>query len=293
MVNIKPNKIERVGFFLRPNKPELGNSFHILRELFEKYGVEVSIESESAKMIGEKGEECSTLAKESDILISFGGDGTLLSTARKTFYYRKPILPINGGNLGFLVDLNIDEVEKFIPLLLKGEYFLEKRDAFKVDFKWRESEFALNDLFITNTKRMKMTTVHVYRFDERIGEKVLINSYNGDALIISTPTGSTAYNLSSGGPILYPEMVGYVLTPMAPHSLTQRPIVLPPSIEICVSSGSDSILAIDGQKNIKLEKESFAKISIHSDPIQIIRVKNYNFFNTLRKKLNWGYLTNS
>ncbi len=287
---MKPKKIEQVGFFLRPNKPELAEKFYIIKDIFNKFGVRVSIESESAKMIGESGEVCSRLAEESDILISFGGDGTLLSTARRTFYYKKPILPINGGNLGFLVDLTVEQVENFIPKLLNGEYFIEKREAFNIDFKNRESEFALNDLFITNTKRMKMTTVHVHKFDEKRNSRVLINSYSGDALIISTATGSTAYNLSSGGPIIYPEMGGYVLTPMAPHSLTQRPIVLPNSMEICVSAESDSILAIDGQKNLKLDRNSIAKISIHQDQIRLIRENNYNFFDTLRKKLNWGYI---
>jgi NAD+ kinase len=289
MLNSERVKIEKVGFFLRPNKPELKDDFIKIKESFEVFGVEVFIEEKSAEMIGEKGFSLEELSEVSDIFISLGGDGTLLSTARKTFSFKKPILPINGGNLGFLVDLKVEIAQKFIPNLIRGKYKIEKRRAFKVEIEGREDEFSLNDLLITNTKRMKMSRVNVYKFDLEMDGMRLLNSYYGDALIISTPTGSTAYNLSSGGPILHPEMSSYVLTPMAPHSLTQRPVVLPSDKNIFVGlDGSDGIISIDGQKMIKLERDKLAKISIHNDPIEIIRVEDYNFFDTLREKLGWG-----
>lgn len=283
------NNIKIVGFFLRPNKPELKKDFLRLKATFESFNIEVIVEKNSALMIDEVGFEAKDVFIKSDILISLGGDGTLLSTARQSFFYDKPIFPINAGNLGFLVDLKIDKANSFISNLVNGDYKIEKRRVLKVEFEDRKDEFALNDILVTNRERMKMSSIQVYADSSEFKERKLLNSYYGDALIISTPTGSTAYNLSSGGPILFPEMSSYILTPMAPHSLTQRPIVLPSRLNIYVGlENSDGIIAIDGQDIITLYKDTFVKVSVHDKPIQIIRIENYNFFDTLREKLKWG-----
>ncbi len=288
---MKPDrlKIERVGVFLRPNKPELKDEFESLKNSFEVFGVETLIDKKSAEMIGmTNGVEHSEMVDQVDILVALGGDGTLLSTARKSFHHSRPILPINAGNLGFLVDLKPEMANRFIPKLSRGEYEIERRSFLRIELENREPIYALNDILITHAKRMKMSRVQVYRRVEN-GIRKILNNYYGDALIISTPTGSTAYNLSSGGPILYPDMHSYILTPIAPHSLTQRPLVLPSQIEIdIVMEKSDGILTIDGQDVIKLNRGEFVKIAIHEQPIEIIRVKDYNFFETLREKLKWG-----
>ena len=282
-------KIERVGFFLRPNKPKLKSEYEKLKQSFEDCGIDVIIENSSAEMIAVIGVPAKTLFRRSDIIISLGGDGTLLSTVRKSFNFNKPILPINGGNLGFLAGLKTEEAYKFISNLVSGKYKVEKRKILKVEFENGEIEFALNDILITNRERMKMSSIQVYTENEDSSDKKLMNRYYGDALIISTPTGSTAYNLSSGGPILHPEMSSYILTPIAPHSLTQRPIVLPSRLNIHVGlDRSDGVLVIDGQDIVNLVKDSLIKVSIHKQPIKIIRVEDYNFFDTLREKLNWG-----
>jgi len=282
-------KIEKVGFFLRPDKPELKTEYEKLKISFEKCGIEVFIEDKSAEMIDLYGIEIEELFQKSDILISLGGDGTLLSTVRKSFYVNKPILPINGGNLGFLAGMKTEDVYPFISKLINGTYRVERRKILKIEFEDGEKNFALNDVLITNRERMQMSNIQVYTDTEDSSEKMLLNRYYGDALIISTPTGSTAYNLSSGGPILHPEMSSYILTPIAPHSLTQRPIVLPSRLNIHVGlEKSDGVLVIDGQDIINLIKGNLIKVSMCKKPIEIIRVENYNFFNTLREKLKWG-----
>ena len=279
--------IKKVGVFLRPNKPELLSEYKNIKRNFESYGIKVEIEDKSAEMIGLDGISTDQLLDEVDILISFGGDGTLLSTVRKSFHINKPILPINGGTLGFLAGLNTKDLHKFIKDLIDGKFKTEKRKILRINYN-NSVHFALNDLLITKPERVKMSKIHVYVDNHEKNSRDYLNSYYGDALIISTPTGSTAYNLSSGGPILHPEMSSYILTPIAPHSLTQRPIVLASWIDIFVELEEDGIIVIDGQKIIDIKEKEGIKISIDKRAIEIIRVENYNFFETLRDKLKWG-----
>ncbi|EJF07162.1 putative sugar kinase [Thiovulum sp. ES] len=280
------SKVKTVGFFLRPNKPELLKPFKNIKKKFEAFGVEVLIDRKSANMIGAfEGVECSQLCEKSDILVSLGGDGTLLSTVRKSFGFNKPILSIKAGNLGFLVDLDVRDIEPFMKTLVDGEYKIEKRQLLNIEIG-EKRELALNDLSITNSERMRIANIYVYT----VGEKSqLLNSYYGDGLLISTATGSTAYNLSLGGPILYPEMRDYILTPIAPHSLSQRPIILPPELKISLGmEGSDGLIKVDGQKNIFLPEHTRVNISVHKEPVQIIRTGDFSFFKNLREKLKWG-----
>jgi NAD+ kinase len=280
------SKVRKVGFFLRPNKPELGKSFKNIKKMFEHFGVEVYIDKKSANMLGGiEGLENQELCEKSDILISLGGDGTLLSTVRKSFGYNKPILSIKAGNLGFLVDLDVRDIEPFLETLIDGDYKIEKRQVLDIEIG-EKREFALNDIAITNSERMVVSNIYVYTSGSN---SQLLNSYYGDGLLVSSATGSTAYNLSLGGPILYPEMGNYILTPIAPHSLSQRPIVLPSELKISLGlEGSDGLMKIDGQKNVFLPEHKRANISVHKEPVQIIRTKDFSFFKNLREKLKWG-----
>jgi NAD+ kinase len=284
-VNSSPISIKEVGFFLRPNRPELLKPFQNIQKKFERLGIKVFIVEESAKMLKLEGENIlpkKELCERSDILISLGGDGTLLSTVRESFEYSKPILSIQAGTLGFLVDLDVRDIDFFVEQLVKGEYKIEQRRVLSITIG-EEREFALNDVTVTNRKRMAMANIYVYEKNH------VVNNYHGDGLVISTATGSTAYNLSLGGPILSPEMSSFILTPIAPHSLSQRPIVLPPNLKISLGiEGSDGLLKIDGQKDVNLSEHERVHISIHERPIRIIRNEKYNFFKILRRKLKWG-----
>lgn len=276
-------KIREFGFFLRPNRPELNKIYRKLKMIFERFGAKVYLESESAKMIGESdGLKCDEICRKADILVSLGGDGTLLSTVRKSYQYNKPILPINAGNLGFLVDLSPDEVESFAIRLFNRDFSIEERKMLKLQYGELTS-YAFNDFVVTSQRSFAMLNVNVYT------KRGLLNNYYGDGLILSTPTGSTAYNLSSGGSILYPLIDGFILTPISPHSLTQRPIVLSSSFKISVGvDNRDSVIVVDGQEQISLKMGDRVKIGVPEESVKIIRDKNYNFFDTLRKKLKWG-----
>jgi NAD+ kinase len=286
--------IKIFGFFLRPERPELLKLYRNLQKRFENFSsrwdVKVLLSSESAKENGWDGQDVmdvDELCEKSDILVSLGGDGTLLSTARKSFPFQKPILSIKAGNLGFLVDLDVRDTDFFLESVLNGDYKVEKRRVLSIE-RGEKRDFVLNDLIFTHSERMRMANIYVYT-DYGKEKSYLLNNYHGDGLLISTATGSTAYNLSLGGPILFPEMSSFVLTPIAPHSLTQRSIILPPEVKISVGiEGSGGLLTLDGQYNQEVGEHERINISIHKDPIEIIRTDEYTFFKNLREKLKWG-----
>ncbi len=179
-----------------------------------------------------------------DILISLGGDGTLLALVRKSYGYNKPILGINAGNLGFLADTRVEEIDDMIDLLINREYRVDRR---MLIYGYIETEvkkhkfYAFNDVVIT-----RPTISHMAKIDAFI-DSDWFNSYYGDGLLISTPTGSTAYNLSLGGPILYPLSKVFIMTPIAPHSLTQRPLVVPSDFTIHFTSPDRLVVMVDGR----------------------------------------------
>jgi NAD+ kinase len=276
-------RIRELGFFLRPNRPELYKTYSKLKMIFERFGAKVYLDKSSAEMIGESGGvDPDELCEKSDVLVTLGGDGTLLSTVRTSFKYSKPILPINAGNLGFLVDLDPDEVENFAIKLFNKQFSIEERKMLKLQYKDLTS-YAFNDFVVTSQRSFAMLNVNVYT------KRGLLNNYYGDGLVLSTPTGSTAYNLSSGGSILHPLIDGFILTPISPHSLTQRPIVLSSNFNISVGvDNRDSVIVVDGQEQIELKMGDRVKIGVSEESVKIIRDKDYNFFDTLRKKLKWG-----
>jgi len=162
----------------------------------------------------------SKCAKNLIFLVSLGGDGTLLSLCRRSFAYKKPILGIYAGNLGFLTDIKSSEIEAFVEKIFTKEYRIDTRMLLEVtlhkkSFDIEEKLVAFNDVVFSRAKIAGMTTIRAYIENE------LFNSYHGDGLIVSTPTGSTAYNISAGGPIVYPLTEALILTPVCPHSLTQ------------------------------------------------------------------------
>ena len=292
-------EIKTVGFFLRPKKIELKEVFFKFKKIFNNKNIKVLIHKTSADMLNEPeilGSECEEICNKSDVLISIGGDGTFLSTVRKSYKYNKPVLGINAGNLGFLVDITIPDFEKFIDDLLDGNFKLETRSILKLKIKksveceieknqnFQEIEtFGFNDIVIHGENKLRMVDIDVYSKDG------FLNNYKGDGLIIASPTGSTAYNLASGGPILYPMIDGFVITPISPHSLTQRPLILPSEFSISVEvKGQNGYVILDGQEDYEFSKYQKLYISISKTPVSIVRELNYNYFDILRKKLKWG-----
>lgn len=288
MRNDKLEQINTAGFVLKPNDSEIRPLYERIKAEFEAKGIEVILAERSAKMIGLEGMDFSAMCHKADFLVSLGGDGTLLSLVRRSYAFKKPVVGINAGNLGFLADVTIDEVDIFLEQLLTGEYridnrmmiagYIKKASGAKIDF------FALNDVVITSPTPSKMVQVNASIDGERF------NSYRGDGLIISTPTGSTAYNLAAGGPVVYPLTEAFIITPVMAHSLTnQRPLVVPTDFYIELDAEEyEAIASIDGQERYALEEGDVVHLGGASEGARLLHRKERNYFSVLREKLHWG-----
>lgn len=279
-------QIQKVGVILRPSTPELKDDYYKLEKIFNSYGLDVNIESISGAMIGVMGMDFELLCQSSDILVTLGGDGTLISVARRSFKYDIPLLGIYAGNLGFLADLNMDGLDDFLAKLIKGEYRVDERSILEAKFTQNEQEFttyAFNDIVLTRHSVFNM--IHV----ETLVDAKAFNTYYGDGVIVSTPTGSTAYNLSAGGPVLFPLTNVFSLTPICPHSLTQRPVVLPGEFAIEMKTPNDRALVIvDGQDKYELESAQSIYIKLATNRVKLIHKEEFNYFEVLKEKLGWG-----
>ena len=281
-------QVRTAGFVLKPDAPEIRPVFEKIKAQFESKGISVLLSERSARMIGAQGVPFEQMCQEADFLVSLGGDGTLLSLVRRSYGYHKPVVGINAGNLGFLADITIEEVETFLERLLVGEYrvddrmmiegYIQKSSGSKISF------IAFNDVVITSPEPSKMVKVNASIDGERF------NSYTGDGLIISTPTGSTAYNLSAGGPILYPLTQAFIITPVLAHSLAnQRPLVVPADFSIELDAEKyRAIASIDGQEVYELEEGDVLYIAGAKKGATLIHRKEHNYFSVLREKLHWG-----
>lgn len=279
-------KIKKIGVVLRPSTPELKDSYIRLEKIFKNYGIEVLLESKSAAMIGMMGERFEKICKECDFLVSFGGDGTLISTVRKSFDFDIPILGIHAGNLGFLADLSLDELDSFVQKIIKNQYKIDERAVLEATVIKNNKEvkyYAFNDIVLTRTRVTNM--IHI----ETLIDSRSFNTYYGDGVIVSTPTGSTAYNLSAGGPVLFPMSNVFALTPICPHSLTQRPVVLPGKYAIEMKTSEErALIIIDGQDMHELELGESVHIKLAQKTIKLIHKEEYNYFDVLKEKLRWG-----
>ncbi len=281
----KLNKIEKVGFILRPNSPDIFALYGDIKLKFENKNIEVLLDESSANMIGIKGVEFDEMCKDVDLLVSLGGDGTLLGVVRCSYGYDKPVLGINAGNLGFLADIPVDDIDDMIDNLLIGEYRIDNRmmiEGYIESGGKRQEFYAFNDVVIT-----RPTVSHMVKLDAFV-DNDWFNTYRGDGLIVSTPTGSTAYNLSLGGPIMYPLSKVFIMTPIAPHSLTQRPLVVPSDFTIKFSSPDDLVVIIDGQDHYRLDEYDKIVIQGAKMDAKLLHKKEHSYFSVLRDKLSWG-----
>ena len=281
-------QIKTAGFILKPNAPEIKPLYEQIKKQFEAQGISVLISENSAKMIGIGGIPFDAMCTRSDFLVSLGGDGTLLSLVRRSYDYEKPVLGINAGNLGFLADITIDDVENFLEQLLNGMYRIDERMMIEGTLKSKEGDtqsfFAFNDIVLSRPVISKMAKINASIDGE------WFNTYKGDGLIISTPTGSTAYNLSAGGPMMYPLTQAFILTPILAHSLSnQRPLVVPADFTIELCSPEEKLIAmIDGQDDYEIREGDQLLINGAKRGAKLIHRKERNYFSVLREKLSWG-----
>lgn len=232
--------------------------------------------------------EIGELAAESDLILSFGGDGTMLRSAHAVGRSGTPILGVNIGRLGFLADIDVGQLEATIDRLEAGDYRVEHRSVLDVDlsaFGETEHRAALNEFVIERGGSASMIAIDV-RVDGRF-----LNTYWADGLIIATATGSTAYSLSVGGPIISPGAGVIVVTPIAPHMLTVRPIVLPiqSHLEVHVrSSGAAYVVAADGRSRVLHDQDKPILIGEADYVVNLVKLPEQDYFETLRNKLMWG-----
>ena len=230
---------------------------------------------------------CREITKELEFLISIGGDGTFLETIPFVKDSDIPIVGINSGRLGFLADIAKYDLSAAIEDVILKKYKIEERVVIAAETSsnlFGSNNFALNELTIHKKDSASMITIHTYLDDE------YLNSYWADGLIVATPTGSTAYSLSAGGPILLPSSKNFIITPLAPHNLTVRPLVVPDNhtIRFKVEGRSDSFLASLDHRSAAVDYNLELIVRRADFTVKIIKLENQSFFSTLRNKLMWG-----
>ncbi|MCL4475739.1 MAG: NAD(+)/NADH kinase [Nitrospirae bacterium] len=281
--------MKRVGIICKAGRPE---PIEILRELLpwlREKGAEVFIDLETAQSLNVKGYPRPEIPHLSEAVVVFGGDGTMLSVARIACEKEIPILGVNLGGLGFITEVQRTEIFDAIEGILSGRSVVEER-LMLTACVYRHGEkiaeyTALNDVVINKGALARIIEM------ETLIDRMYVTSFRADGLIVATPTGSTAYNLSAGGPILYPTMDCVILTPICPHTLTNRPIVLPDSVRIEVtlkSPAEDVFLTLDGQVGFSMRQNDIIVIEKSPFKTRLLIPHERNFFQVLRRKLKWG-----
>jgi NAD+ kinase len=229
------------------------------------------------------------IGQQADVAVSIGGDGTLLSAARKLINYEIPLFGINLGRLGFLADVTLNDLEMHLQDFFNGGYFEEKRFLLEGDIQSSEqaisSQVALNDVIVHSYETISMIEFEVY------SDEQLINQQRADGLIVTTPTGSTAYALSGGGPIIHPALDAIALVPICPHTLSQRPIILPADREIEIRltfAENAGLVSFDGRNRAIIESGDSIRVRRIPKRLTLLHPSDYDYFHILRTKLKWS-----
>jgi NAD+ kinase len=222
-----------------------------------------------------------------EVLFSLGGDGTILDAITFIQNTETPILGINFGRLGFLANVGTDQIQEAIEVVAKGKYLIDKRSLIELHSNkpiFKEFPYALNEMTVQRKDQSSMITVHTYLNGE------LLNEYWADGLIISTPTGSTGYSLSCGGPIIYPTSGNFVITPIAPHNLNVRPIIVSDDVVLSfeVTGRGNSFLCTLDSRFEKIDSSFELAVKKAAFGARLVRLTDMNFISSLKNKLNWG-----
>jgi NAD+ kinase len=231
--------------------------------------------------------EPESLAANVDLIVVLGGDGTMIATSRMVADTDVPVLGINFGGLGYLAEFRIEELYTALESILSGNYRLDKRVMLSVKLPGEAQAVhrVLNDVVINKSALARIIEIEAYLNDQ------FVNSFRADGLIVSTPTGSTAYNLSAGGPVIFPSMNAIVITPICPFTLSNRPIVVPDdaTIELRLKTDKEDVaLTLDGQVGFPLKVDDRVVIRKSKTTFNIVQPMNRNYFDVLRDKLRWG-----
>ncbi len=249
----------------------------------------VCVEEQTARYVKYEGFQLASLeniGNKADLVVVMGGDGTMLSVARSLRKTNVPLIGINRGRLGFLTDLQTDNMLGEIDKILQGEYQLESRMLLQSEVSRANTQLqqtvALNDVVIKSAFRLIELEVHV--------DGKFVSRQRADGLILATPTGTTAYGLSAGGPIMHPDLHAISIVPISPHTLSNRPITVPADsvIEVVMVNTGDAQISFDGQGQHALLEGDHIRIARAEQEIQLVHPKTYCYFDMLRNKLNWG-----
>jgi NAD+ kinase len=283
--------VARVGIVAKPDAAEAPGIVRRLIEWLGARGLAVLLDKETASLVADLSlpqASRSDLPGQVDVIVVLGGDGTLLGVARAVGALGVPILGVNLGGLGFLTATTLDEMMPALEAFLAGRMVIEERMMLAARVRRNAAaggEFlALNDVVIMKSAMSRIIDLSVAVDGEPA------TAYRADGLIIATPTGSTAYSLSAGGPILFPTMDAVVLTPICSHTLTNRPIVLPGTqrIEVTLLSSQEIVLTVDGQVGFGLRERDSVEVARAASRIRLVRFPHKHFFSVLRTKLKWG-----
>jgi len=273
---LRTDKIKRVGLIGNAQKPECADILRKAARLVERAGREALVDGDAA-----------SLAREADVLLVFGGDGTMLQAARDTAGSKTPLLGINIGGLGFLTAVPSKELAGTLERLWKGDFKYEARALIEVSGRCNGKKIcqsALNDIVVSRGALSRLISLEVSVNGEHI------TRYRCDGLIISSPTGSTAYSLAAGGAVVLPTAEVFALTPICPHALSNRSIILPLSSKISIQAMNPApatILSVDGEVVAELDANDTVTVRRSSNVVRLVHLADSSFLETLRRKLQW------
>jgi NAD+ kinase len=286
-----PVQSKTAAVISRSARPELARVVPELLEWLSSHGYRVIVDPETAKYCPRKQEEVSRLQMSSqslDLVVVFGGDGTLLSAVRATAAVDAPLLGVNLGSLGFLTDVPLSSLFSMLDTISQGKAPVEQRTLMRCELIRGDATpgryLAFNDVVVNKTALARLNTYELFV------DGAFVTNYRADGMIVATPTGSTAYSLSAGGPVVMPTVNAFVITPVAPHSLTHRPLVVPDSavVEILLRSDEEvAYLSMDGQPGFDLRDGDRVRCRRSEHKVSLFRTST-DFFHVLRTKLKWG-----
>jgi NAD+ kinase len=285
-------KIKKIGITANIEKEKIADHIRSLKKWLEDKGVKVFLEMEISRKIGHAGGlKWNELARTSEMVVALGGDGTILRTARHLAGRRVPILGINMGSFGYLTEVNLNEIHSTLELIINGKFVTEKRMMLDVSIKRGKTVSSvgsvLNDVVINRGDLSRMNELEV----EVNG--AYLTTYKGDGIIVSTPTGSTAYSLSAGGPIVFPGKELIIVNPICPHTLTNRPIIFSEDSNLKItlwSKDRGAMLALDGQEAHRIKSGDVVIVKRSKHSIMLVLSPYRSYAEILRSKLGWGDL---
>ena len=284
-------RVKKIGITSKPKKAEVREIVPPLIAWLAERQIETCIDKETAATLElrEKSLTRNEMPAQVDLIVVLGGDGTLLATARALNRRPVPLLAVNLGGLGFLTVITTDELYATLEMAIAGNLSTERRVQIEAEIVRADeviaSYLALNDVVLN-----KGAIARVLDFDVWVDAR-FVSTYKSDGLIVSTPTGSTAYSLAAGGPVIAPPVPAFIITPICAHTLTNRPVVLPDSvtIEVAVKSQRESVyLTVDGQVGIALRSDDTVRLKRAASYVELIQSPHKSYFEILQQKLKWG-----